>query len=222
ALEMSFIEDTSSSKEIVQRNIKEVETLLSSVRDNLSGCYDAFYEGNRNKLKKNLKESKKVNKQSNLIISNIFKEVRTLRDDESKLERRYGKEVASLREITGSLRNLNQLVFDHIDNNHSTPSKEQVEELKKVNKLINSQIKNTLDFFKSEKDKKAADVEEVRMEFSEALQKFDKNQVQRIKKQNDSARNSLLYLDVLSNTENISTSIYNLFSALRKNLEEIK
>lgn len=222
ALEMSFIEDTSSSKEMVQKNIKEVETLLSSVYDNLSRCYEAFYEGNRSELKKNLKESKKINKQSNLIISNIFKEVRILRDDESKLERRYGKEVASIREITGSLRNLNQLVFDHIDNNHSTPSKEQVGELKKVNKLINSQIKNTLDFFESGKDKKVADIENIRNELTESLLKFDKNQVQRIKKQNDSARNSLLYLDVLSNTENISISIYNLFSALRKNLEEIK
>lgn len=222
ALEMSFIEDTSSSKEIVQRNIKEVEPFLSSVRDNLSGCYDPFYEGNRSKLNKSLKESKKINKQSNIIISNIFKEVRTFRDDEVKLERRFGKEVASIREITGSLRNLNQLVFDHIDNNHSTPSKEQVGELKKVNKLINSQIKNRLNFFESGKDKKVADIENIRNELTESLLKFDKNQVQRIKKQNDSARNSLLYLDVLSNTENISTSIYNLFSALRKNLEEIE
>lgn len=222
ALEMSFIEDFSNGKEMVKKNIKEVEAFLLSVRDNLSGCYDAFYEGSRSNLKKSLKESKKINKQSNLIISNIFKEVRTLRDDESKLERRYGKEVASLREITGSLKNLNQLVFDHIDNNHRTPSKEQTEELKKINKLIDSQIKNTIDFFESEKDKKVADIEDIRQELTESLLKFDKNQVQRIKKQNDSARNSLLYLDVLSNTENISVSIYNLFSALRKNLEEIK
>jgi len=219
-LEMEFIEDFSSSKDLVRRNVKEIETLLTSVEENFGNCFQAFYDENRNKLKASLKDSKKLNKQSNVIISNIFKEVRNLRDDEFKLERRYGKEVASLREITGSLRNLNQIVFDHVDNNHSGPSKEQIEELKKINKLFNSLIKNTIDFFYSVKEKKADEIDSNRNEFAELLQKYDKNQVQRIKKNNDSTRNSLLYLDILSRTEAISTSIYNLYSTIRKNLEE--
>jgi Na+/phosphate symporter len=55
-------------------------------------------------------------------------------------------------------------------------------------------------------------------EFRKLIQKLDKGQVDRIKKNIDSTKNSLLFLEVISDCENIMTHSVNLTNALKNNL----
>jgi phosphate/sulfate permease len=220
-LEKVNIDDKMVSSEVVKTNVDFITQYLDSVSQNIACSLEGLYEEDRKILKRCIKEGKKITKHSNMIVSNIFKEVKMLKDDEIKEERKYGKIVASLREVATNLKNLNQRCHDHIENNHSKPNKEQIEDLKFFNKLISSQIKESITYLSSAKSDGFKKVEDIMSEIKKSSVKLDKNQVQRIKKNTSSVKNSLLFMEVVSDTENISNQIFTLTTSLKTNLEAV-
>lgn len=218
-LEKVDIDEKMGTTEVVKTNIEFVTNYLDNVSKNIACTYEGLFEADRQKLKKCIKEGKKITKHSNSIVSNIFKEVKMLKEEEIKEERKYGKIVAALREVATNLKNLNQRCHDHIENNHSKPTKEQVDDLKFLHKLVSSQIKESISFLAAAKGDGFKKVEEIIAEIKKASVKLDKNQVQRIKKNTSSVKNSLLFMEIISDTENISNQIFTLSNALRTNLE---
>ena len=109
--------------------------------------------------------------------------------------------------------------FDHIDNNHEGMTREQIEDLMKINDevetiftRINVMLRNN-DF---------ADIDlilELRDELFESIADAIKRQLKRIKNKQSSTKASLLYLTILNETKTMVLQARNLVKSQRYFLE---
>lgn len=212
------IDENTTSVEIYKTNAAEMAKYIEGTNNIVKECIKGLIDGDRNSLKNLVKDAKQLGKFSNLLMSNLFKEVRILKEDEIKEERRYGKLVASLKGISSNLKALTARCYEHIDNNHSSPGKVQSEELKDMRKFMEDVFKVETEILVTDKLLKFDLTQDKLPEFRKLIQKLDKGQVDRIKKNIDSTKNSLLFLEVISDCENIMTHSVNLTNALKNNL----
>jgi len=127
--------------------------------------------------------------------------------------------VDYMNEITKSLLHVTRPCFDHIDNNHEGMTREQIEDLMKINDevetiftRINVMLRNN-DF---------ADIDlilELRDELFESIADAIKRQLKRIKNKQSSTKASLLYLTILNETKTMVLQARNLVKSQRYFLE---
>ncbi|MBN2571468.1 MAG: inorganic phosphate transporter [Ignavibacteriales bacterium] len=199
-----------SNQNALQQSVNEVKTFLYSTTKNLRENIINLGSADRNKLKQSKKEIKTLSKQANNIIANILNGLRVLPDIEIKYEKRYGKLIASIQSIASNSREISQLCFDHIDNNHSPLSKEQITELQLAIQLIFEQIKESDKVISITGGEEYEKLEKSYIKFKEETTRLDKNQITRIKKSSTSTRNSLLYFEILRHLEYISDRLIEL------------
>ena len=142
-----------------------------------------------------------------------------LQDNEIDSGHYYVQVVDYMNEITKSLLHVTRPCFDHIDNNHEGMTKEQIEDLMKINDdvetiftRINVMLRNN-DF---------ADIElilELRDELFESIAEAIKRQLKRIKNKQSSTKASLLYLTILNETKTMVLQARNLVKSQRYFLE---
>ncbi len=208
-----------SNQGALQQGVNEVKAFLYSTTNNLNDTIINLGLADRDKLKYCKKETKSINKQASNLVANILNGLRTLPDVEIKIEKRYGKLIASFQSIASNVRDISQLCFDHIDNNHSTLSEEQIKELQFAIQLLNEQIIESDKVISVSGDEKYEDLRISYSKFKEETKKLDNNQITRIKKTELSSRNSLLYFDILRHLEYISDRSIELVKTW-KNLTE--
>ena len=142
-----------------------------------------------------------------------------LQDNEIDSGHYYVQVVDYMNEITKSLLHVTRPCFDHIDNNHEGMTREQIEDLMKINDevetiftRINVMLRNN-DF---------ADIDlilELRDELFESIADAIKRQLKRIKGQQSSTKASLLYLTILNETKTMVLQARNLVKSQRYFLE---
>lgn len=142
-----------------------------------------------------------------------------LQDNEIDSGHYYVQVVDYMNEITKSLLHVTRPCFDHIDNNHEGMTREQIEDLMKINDevetiftRINVMLRNN-DF---------ADIDlilELRDELFESIADAIKRQLKRIKNKQSSTKASLLYLTILNETKTMVLQARNLVKSQRYFLE---
>lgn len=207
--------------EAVTALFSDINLFLKSVSSNMTNSLSALFDGDRNSLKEERKISKKIKKHSNIIVSQIIDSVKLLQDDEVKQGRRYGKIIASIQELQAYLKNMNDSSYDHIDNNHGAPDGSEIKDLKLFSELVSQHIYNAIQLLET-RDFSDCDLFNAHYaKVSEAAHDLDENALVRMKENKSNARNSLLYLNILSDMENISSHVNNLISVCRKNYQKI-
>ncbi|NNJ53670.1 MAG: inorganic phosphate transporter [Ignavibacteriaceae bacterium] len=192
-----------------------IRSSVSCVRDALDG----LYREDRLSLKQTRKKAKKINKKARVITGNIFKTVQILEDKELKKGKKFGKVINSINEIAINSRSIVQNCYDHIDNNHSRPYQDEYDSLVKMYDFLNVEVEEASQILLNKDFISVDDFKETVAKFRDVADSFDLSQVSRIKNSDSSARNSLLYLRISSDTENISHHILNLVTALKSTFE---
>ena len=162
-----------------------------------------------------------LKKHSNMIISHIINSVKVLQDNEVKQGRRYGKIIASIREIYAYAKEINQQSIDHVENNHGRPSDEQMNELKQLNLRIIDFVDVSVNVLMSKSFEETQPLLEKFEAINNTALKYDENELLRIRDNKVTPRNSMLFLDILGDMENISGHISNLVNVCRKNYLKI-
>ncbi len=120
-----------------------------------------------------------------------------------------------LREMVHSISFFNQPALEHVDNNHKPLLEGQIKELKElasyVDKLLKIIMQSILSSDYSAQDKLIRFQEDA----LEHLERCRKNQIRRIKKGEVGTRNSMLYLNMLTESKNLLLQAVNLFKAQR-------
>lgn len=207
--------------DVISAMFQDIATFLSNAAGNLKHNIAALAAGDRQKLRDQKSYIKRTKKHSNLIISQIINSVKLLKDSEVKQGRRYGKIIASMQEIHAYIKDINQECVDHIENNHGIPSEDEIKELMHLNNSILELIDMTENIFI---DKSFDNLEEFNKKLEEVqnfAHNYDENELMRIRDNKVSSRNSMLFLNTLSNMENVAGQISNLVSVSRKNYQKI-
>ncbi|MBU1099278.1 MAG: inorganic phosphate transporter [Bacteroidetes bacterium] len=209
------------STEVITALFSDITLFLKSVSLNMTDSLTALFGEDRTKLKEARKNSKKIKKHANLIVSQIINSVKLLKDVEVKQGRRYGKIIGSIQEVQAYLKEMNELGYRHIDNNHGAPDENEINDLRAFNTIVGQHIEHAIALMESEDFSNCDNFNTHYQKVKDASHDFDENEIVRIKENKSNSRNSLLFLSILSDMENISNHVYELISVCRKNYQKI-
>lgn len=211
-----------NGSEIMAALFNDINIYLKSVAETLTKSLNALFTEDRSQLGEQRKIVKRIKKHANLIVSHTVQSVKQLKDDEVKQGRRYGKIIASIQEIHSYLKEINQLSYDHIDNNHGKPDENEIKDLQLLNTEINDYIQESVEIFQNRKFSDITLFNQKYEKIQKLMHEADENELVRIKENYTSGRNSMLFLNILSDIENITNHIRELVMVCRKNYLKIQ
>lgn len=213
------IRQGTDTKSVIDECISEVCYTMSQVTRIYDRTLIAVFKENRKVLRDMVQQSNDLFYRSRERKYKVMPILLQLKDGEIDSGHYYVQVVDYMNEITKSLLHITRPCFDHIDNNHEGMTKEQIEDLMKINddvetifSRINVMLQNN-DF---------ADIElilELRDELFESIADAIKHQLKRIKNKESSTKASLLYLTILNETKTMVLQARNLVKSQRYFLE---
>lgn len=198
-----------------------IQVFLKDTVTIISKSFDGLLTGNKEHLREARQSSKLQKKISNNIVTDILSSVTRFPTEKGKTERRYGKIVANISGLYIGSQRFNQSCYDHIDNNHSVPKGEQINDLKSVKSSLEEIFEQSIKIFTEKNFENLESFEKAQAEFLEQISLLDENQLERISKKTDTSRNSMLFLEILSGGENLTNHLNSLISLSRKNYNKL-
>ena len=120
-----------------------------------------------------------------------------------------------MRETAHCLTFITKPCFEHIDNNHKVFSQEQFKELNTIKDEITSVIEDSVKIIDSSDFNNLDDFLAKAQNLINHLRGYRKEQLKRIKNEKTSTKGSLLYLNILHETQNLLLHLINLLKAQR-------
>ncbi|RMD48484.1 MAG: inorganic phosphate transporter [Ignavibacteria bacterium] len=196
---------------------------FSNIIKYLGSTLDAFAKFERDVLKENVVMNKKIKKTANKIVNEIIFIIKNLSDSEVKKGRRYGKIMGATQDISYNVRSLIQMLFDHVNNNHRPLPPEKNNNIVKVNDALTNQLKAAMDYF--EDNSKYPEFVKKTELITNLLQELDEQHVNMLRNESTgdySSRGNMLYLDILTTADNISSQLFHLVTVINKNYVSLK
>lgn len=202
------------------RIMRKIGKFISGVGESVDGCYDGLTHGKRKKLKLTLKQVAALVNDSEGIIEDIIKCLKTSPEYDSDTVPRYSKKIGAIQIINANLTALANKCFMHIDNNHKVPDQAQASEMYKVNQLFGKIVQESLKVFEGQKFDRIKNFSKSISALKEMIDQFDKHQMKRIKSGKSKARQSLLFVSTLSRSQRIAEQVVNLVSLYSESPDE--
>lgn len=120
-----------------------------------------------------------------------------------------------MREMIHSISFFNGPALTHVDNNHKPLKKEQIEELRKFSQYVEKLLNMVMESFVNNDFSTQPEVLKLQNEAIKFLEASRKAQIKRIKNGMVGTRNSILYLNLISETKNLLLQTGNLFKSER-------
>ena len=192
-----------------------VSNTLNQVSEIYGKAVHLITKEDRVGLKKLNKKVQNINDKAKALKDGIEATIHELQEDSIETGHYYVQVLDYLREIAHDIAFIVRPAYQHFDNQHSGFNKEQIEELNKLQSLLQELLNEILDIIKNNRFDDIEKALNYQQNILEAIKKFRKRQVKRIKEANASTKNSLLYLGILNETKNMVLHIVNLLKSQR-------
>ncbi len=194
------IEETSQH---ISEIVKRVSKLYSNVVQDLS-THDL------NKLKKTDKHVSKLNNEVDALKDEAFYFIKSLDEKSVEASRFYIVIMGYLQDISQSISYISKASYKHVHNNHKNLKKEQIKDLKNIDKELSEMLSDIQNIF----DNRAFDnlgkiISEKQSLFNDVTESIEK-QIGRIRTEESSPKNSTLYFGNLLETKDLISAIMNL------------
>jgi len=189
--------------------------ILSAVSDIYERTINFFKKEKRKKLKKTYLHQKAVSKKSKKLKDNVFKTVESFKEDIIDSAPFYVQVLEYLRGITHALHFIVKPTFDHLNNNHKPFSEVQFTELNSMSGKLMKLCNIIIDAVKKEDFGGLEFILETQKDLLDFIDQSRKNQIKRIKNKEVGTRNSMLFMNLLAETKNITLYSVNLFKSQR-------
>ncbi len=170
-----------------------------------------------NKLNKTDKQVNKLNEEIVELQNDVFDFIQSLDEQSIKASRFYILILGYLQDIAQSIKHISKSSYKHVDNNHKHLKKSQIEDLNFINEELKTLLKQIEEDFDSGDFTRIDDMlnrqEQLSLKLSELLDK----QVNRIRTEETSKRNTALYFGILLETKELTDKIHKVLSLYKKN-----
>ena len=213
-------EDSHDVQSLSAENIADqsIKTIIKNLKKVIA-AYTATIEGLENEDKKALKKVKReldsTTAKTKYLKDNINIIVDKLRKGSEDTSYYFVQVLDFMREILHSISFINTPVYDHIDNNHKPLVKEQIVELKNLDKVLTKMLTKIAASIKSGDFSKQEEIHALLTEFLDMIEVYNKNQIKRIKNAVVGTRNSILYLNIINESKHLALHAGNLYKSQR-------
>ena len=175
-----------------------------------------FLSGKRKTLKGMNDDVKDLSSQTKELKNSSYKVIAKLQGDAMESSQYYVHVVDAAREIGNSVFHLYKPAYEYLDNNHSPFSNIQVAELTELNDEVSVFFNMILHTLKNRKyENSSEEIRKRKVNVITLLDTLQRKQLKRIKRQDVSTRNSILYLNILNETKNLILFAVSLVKANR-------
>ena len=210
--EYAAIKAMSDKIEIAESVSESITSFVNSLSEPLSVAFEGFASSDRKLLKKANKLAKKVDKSSQRIITDLISGLEST-EESVKENYSYGRIIGAVHEVSSKIKNVAELCGDHVENNHKPPSADQIQDINQMIETFEPHARFVSTLFDDGREPDGEKLVKNHDDFIVFLKKLDKNQISRIKKKSDPSRSSLLFINVISDLDNISANLVRLVSA---------
>jgi phosphate/sulfate permease len=213
-LENDFSSDVTSDS-IIQKcslTIQQVlEDSLIIYKETMMGLMDE----DRKKLKSAKSGSDSLNISTKRLKHHISPTLANLKDDSVESGHYYVQAIDYLREINHSISFIVVPSYEHVENNHKPLIPIQIDELSRLNGEISILYTDIMRMLKVKNFEDFDIIAERQQNIQRIIEETRKKQIKRIKGSETGTRNSILYLNILSEVKNLSLYVVNLLKASR-------
>ncbi len=205
-----------NEENIVQKSSETVTDILSEIPQILSNVFTSLSGEKLKKLQKNYQKSKEIRKKTKYLKENLHKTIDIMEADSVESGQFYVQVIDYLRELSGCIFQISFTSFKHIDNNHKGFIPVQDEETTELAVKISNFFNKIIYLIQNNDFNNYDEVNNMQEEILIFIEMLSKNQVKRIKAQESGTKNSLLYLNLLSETKNMMQYLTQLLKSMRE------
>ncbi|MBK8967180.1 MAG: inorganic phosphate transporter [Saprospiraceae bacterium] len=193
-----------SKTEVLDMSIKHLSHILGGVNVVIEETLKGLDKEDLKRLNAAGKKMRKLQKQATQLKYNANKALDKIEMDEIEAGHFYILVVEYLWEMTQHAANIVRPSLDHIDNNHKPMLSVQINELKAINNKLNAYIEKTTKVFEKQNGEEATRLYEEITPVVRLIRSVRKKQIKRIKEHTIGTRNSVLFLNHLSELRNLA------------------
>lgn len=206
--------------DIVKRAQSEITTAMEQMTNIYSQTLYGLFNEDRKLLKDMMREADDMFEKAHERKHKILPVLRQLQEHNIHHGHYFVQVADYLNEVAKALVHITRPAFDHIDNNHQGLSAEQVEDLRKINNGVAEVYKRFNNMLKTGDYSDLDSTLVKRDALFELLVQAIKNQVQRVIDNDSSARSSMLYLAIITETKTMLLQSRNLIKSQKHFIEQ--
>lgn len=170
---------------------------------------------NRKELKKLVSEIGVLNQQVKELKNDLFTTLKKLEDRSVDTGHFYVQVIDYMREIAHCLNYIADPVYEYIDNNHPPLIPEQVKDLNELNEALSSFYSYVLNMTRNQNFMDLGATLVQQQQILDRISVIKKKQIKLIKEELVGTRNTLMYLNLLSETKNLVLYTVNMLKSHR-------
>ena len=202
--------DLITAKEVIEETSDHIAEVVSRVNKLYSNVVNDLSMHDLNKLKKTDKHVRKLNKEVDKLKDEAFYFIKSVDETSVEASRFYLLVLGYLQDISQSINYISTASFKHVNNNHKNLKKSQIADLKSINIQLSNILKEIASIFETRNFDNIATIVSEKQELFDHVSESIQKQIERIRTEESSAKNTTLYFGNLLETKDLIAAIMNL------------
>lgn len=204
------------SSDHISEIVKRVHKLYKNVCTDLSN-HDL------NKLKNNKKHVEILDEEIEDLKKGVFHYIKSLEDDSVDASKFYILILKYIQDISQSIGYISTSSFEHVNNNHRKLKKSQIEDLNKIQIELSNILIQIEEIFQNKTFEKLELLIQEKEQLFEYIESLINIQVNRIRTEESSPKNSTLYFGILLESKDLVEAVLKMLELFRKfRVEKLK
>ena len=218
--EENAVEGTKEVYGLTDENIgeKTVKTVIKNLRK-ISTAIGSIITGieleDRKQLKKIQRDLDATTAKTKYLKDHITVIVDKLKKDSTDTAYYFVQVLDYMREMLHAISYINRPAIEHIENNHKPFSEEQIVELKHLQEVIVKFLNLIILSIEGKDYSKQEDIQAILNQYLHLIERYNKNQIGRIKTASSGTKNSILFLNILNESKHMALMGFNLYKSQR-------
>ena len=207
--------ETLNGENIVQKCNSSIISVVGSVSKLYFSTMLNLIKEDRAKMKKVIRKIEELNQLSKELKYNIYPILKKLEEDSVETGHYYVQILDYIREIAHCLHYIADPIYEHLDNNHPPFIPEQVKDLHELNESITAFYDEIQNMIKKRSFRDLENLIAHQHTILDLIARMKKKQIKYIKSELVGTRNTLLYLNLLSESKNLVLYAINMVKSHR-------
>ena len=203
-------EELITAKEVIEETSDHISEVISRANKLYSNVVINLSLQELSKLKKTDKHVLKLNAEVDALKDEAFYFIKSLDDSSVEASRFYLLVLGYLQDISQSISYISKASYKHVNNNHKQLKTDQIEDLKIIDDQLSTMLKEIADIFHERRFGDISKIVDEKHQLFEHVSKSIEKQINRIRSEESSAKNTTLYFGNLLETKDLISAIMNL------------
>jgi phosphate/sulfate permease len=211
-----------TAKEVMKETSDHIADVVARVQGLYSSVIKDLASHDLGKLRKTEKKVNKMNARVDELKDNAFYFIRSMDESTIASSRFYLLVIGYLQDMTQSIGYISKASFDHVNNNHKNLKKSQIKDLLSINESLSMLLTEISRSFSERQFDSLMQITAQKDDLFQAVTDSIQKQVNRIRTEESSAKNTTLYFSNLLETKDLIEAIMNLLELYQEFQVSIK